>query len=63
VCGTSSIVQPAASLTDIADEAGATTIQVNPNPTGADGSVTFILRGSAGMVLPQLVADTWNALS
>jgi NAD-dependent deacetylase len=63
VCGTSSVVQPAASLTDIADDAGATTIQVNPNPTGADGSVTFSLRGPAGTVLPQLVADTWNALS
>jgi NAD-dependent deacetylase len=63
VCGTSSVVQPAASLTDIADAAGATTIQVNPNPTGADGSVTFSLRGPAGTVLPQLVADTWNALS
>jgi len=63
VCGTSSVVQPAASLTDIADDAGATTIQVNPNPTGADGSVTFSLRGPAGTVLPQLVADTWNAPS
>jgi NAD-dependent deacetylase len=63
VCGTSSIVQPAASLTDMANDAGALTIQVNPNPTDADGSVTFILRGPAGTVLPQLVADTWNAQS
>jgi NAD-dependent deacetylase len=59
--GTSSLVQPAASLTDMAANAGATTIQVNPNPTGADGSVTFTLRGLAGTVLPQLVADTWTA--
>jgi NAD-dependent deacetylase len=63
VCGTSSVVQPAASLTDMATDAGATTIQVNPNPTDADGSVTFTLRGPAGTVLPQLVADTWNAQS
>jgi NAD-dependent deacetylase len=63
VCGTSSVVQPAASLTDMAADAGATTIQVNPNPTDADGSVTFTLRGPAGTVLPQLVADTWNAQS
>jgi NAD-dependent deacetylase len=63
VCGTSSVVQPAASLTDMAADAGATTIQVNPNPTDADSSVTFTLRGPAGTVLPQLVADTWNAES
>jgi NAD-dependent deacetylase len=63
VCGTSSVVQPAASLTDMARDAGATTIQVNPNPTDADGSVTFTLRGPAGTVLPQLVADTWNVQS
>jgi NAD-dependent deacetylase len=61
VCGTSSLVQPAASLTDMAIDAGATTIQVNPNPTDADGSVTFTLRGPAGTILPQLVADTWTA--
>jgi len=59
--GTSSVVQPAASLTDMAANAGATTIQVNPNPTDADGSVTFTLRGPAGTVLPQLVTDTWPA--
>jgi NAD-dependent deacetylase len=63
VCGTSSVVQPAASLTNMAIDAGATTIQVNPNPTDADGSVTFTLRGPAGTVLPRLVADTWNAQS
>jgi NAD-dependent protein deacetylase/lipoamidase len=61
VCGTSSVVQPAASLTDMAADAGATTIQVNPNPTDADGSVTFTLRRPAGIVLPQMVADTWTA--
>ena len=61
--GTSSLVQPAASLTDIAVNAGATTIQVNPNPTGADGSMTFTLRGPAGTVLPQLVAETWAAVN
>jgi NAD-dependent deacetylase len=61
VVGTSSLVQPAASLTDMAIDGGATTIQVNPNPTDADGSVTFTLRGPAGTVLPQLVADTWTA--
>ena len=58
--GTSSLVQPAASSTDLAIEAGAITIQVNPNPTDIDHSVTFTLRGPAGTVLAQLVAETWN---
>jgi NAD-dependent deacetylase len=59
VCGTSSLVQPAASLTGIASAAGATTIQINPNVTDADGIVTHTLRGLAGTVLPQLLAETW----
>ena len=63
VCGTASVVQPAASLTDIAADAGATTIQVNPNPTDIDGSVTFNLPGLAGTILPRLVEDTWTAPS
>src|ERR1039458_5893500 len=58
--GTSSLVQPAASLTDTAISAGATTIQINPKPTDIDDSVTFALRGLAGTILPQLVAETWN---
>lgn len=61
VCGTSALVQPAASLTDLAIDAGATTIQVNPNPTDIDNSVTFSIRGSAGTVLPQLVGATWSS--
>jgi NAD-dependent deacetylase len=59
VCGTSSIVQPAASLTDIASAAGATTIQINPNVTSVDGRVTHSLRGNAGTLLPRLLADLW----
>jgi len=58
--GTSSLVQPAASLTDLAIAAGGTTIQVNPNPTDIDDAVQFALRESAGTILPQLVADTWH---
>jgi len=58
--GTSSLVQPAASLTHLAIAAGATTIQVNPNSTDIDDAVTFALRGPAGIILPQLIADTWH---
>ncbi len=60
-CGTSALVQPAASLVDIAIGAGATTVQVNPNPTGLEASVTVAIRGPSGVVLPQMVADTWGA--
>jgi NAD-dependent deacetylase len=60
--GTSSLVQPAASLTELAIAGGATTIQVNPSSTDFDDAVTFALRGSAGAVLPQLIADTWRRM-
>jgi NAD-dependent deacetylase len=58
--GTSSLVQPAASLTDLAIAAGSTTIQVNPNSTDIDDAVTFALREPAGIILPQLLAETWR---
>jgi NAD-dependent deacetylase len=58
-CGTSAVVQPAASLADIAIDVGATTAQVNPNPTNLDASVTVTIRGPSGTILPQLVAETW----
>jgi NAD-dependent deacetylase len=58
--GTSSLVQPAASLTDIAIEAGATTIQVNVSPTGMEARVAHTLRGAAGAVLPSLLAKVWG---
>jgi NAD-dependent deacetylase len=53
--GTSSLVFPAAGLGDIARQAGAMTIEVNPHPTGQSESFTASLRGNAGTVLPQLV--------
>jgi NAD-dependent deacetylase len=57
--GTSAIVQPAASLTDLAVDAGATTVQVNPNSTGIEERVTFALRGPAGTLLPALLERSW----
>ena len=53
--GTSSLVYPAAGLADVAREAGAVTIEVNPNPTDQSHFYTASLRGNAGTVLPQLV--------
>jgi NAD-dependent deacetylase len=58
--GTSAQVQPAASLATRASEAGATTVQVNPNSTELDQSMDYVLRGPAGVVLPQLLRETWK---
>lgn len=60
VVGTSALVQPAASLEPLARDAGALTIQVNPNPTDIDDVVSFSLQGRAGQVLPELVAQAWG---
>jgi NAD-dependent deacetylase len=59
--GTSAVVQPAASLIEIAHRAGAVTVQINPNATEADRVVTHSLRGPAGLILPQLVGEVWGA--
>jgi NAD-dependent deacetylase len=60
-CGTSSLVQPAASLTDMAIGAGAVTVQINPNVTDYDGAVCVAIRGPAGVVLPRIVEQTWGS--
>ncbi len=58
--GTSSLVQPAASLTTMAARAGAVTAQINTNATDLDAAVTFALVGAAGAVLPRLISQTWD---
>jgi NAD-dependent deacetylase len=57
--GTSSLVYPAASLTDSAISMGAVTVQVNDISTSLDSRVSFNLRGQAGVVLPALVKEVW----
>lgn len=57
--GTSSLVQPAASLIEFAAAAGAVTAEVNPNPTDCDTPVAYHLRGPAGEILPRLVRQAW----
>ena len=57
--GTSSVVEPAASLPRAAIAAGAATVQVNIERTVLDEFVTLNLRGAAAAVLPQLVAQAW----
>lgn len=52
--GTSSLVQPAASLPLVALQAGAFLVEINPDPTPLSGSVHRVLRGTAGAVLTEL---------
>ena len=53
--GTSSLVYPAAGLADVANDAGAIVIEVNPNPTGMSAGFDYVIAGNAGEVLPLLV--------
>jgi NAD-dependent deacetylase len=58
--GTSSLVQPAASLPYIAADRGATVVEVNPDFTPLSHEAAFTLRGPAGKVLPELVKAVWG---
>ena len=53
--GTSSLVFPAAGLIELARDAGATTVEINPNPTSASTNLDFVLQGNAGLIIPKLV--------
>lgn len=57
--GTSGIVHPAASLPLLAHDAGAMTVEVNPDDTPLSEWMTYRLRGAAGEILPALVAAVW----
>jgi NAD-dependent deacetylase len=54
--GTSGMVQPAASLPYLALEAGATVIEVNPEPTPLSVEAHFSLRAKAAVALPAIAA-------
>jgi NAD-dependent deacetylase len=56
VIGTSGLVHPAAALPDLARRSGATTIEINVEPTPLSDSVDIVLRGPSGVVLPALEA-------
>lgn len=59
--GTSSLVQPAASIPLQALDAGATVVEINPEPTPLSSQVHDRLPGSAAAVLPQLLAAIGKA--
>lgn len=53
--GTSSLVQPAASLPYLAHEQGITTVEINVEPTPFTATATHSLSGPSGIVLPALL--------
>ena len=57
--GTSSVVQPAASLPFEALKRGALTVEINPVRTPLSPYITYVLSGTSGAVLPDLVQATW----
>jgi NAD-dependent deacetylase len=56
VVGTSGLVQPAAALPRVAKEAGATVVEINPEPSEVSALASVTCRGPAGVMLPALVA-------
>ncbi|HJV52152.1 MAG TPA: NAD-dependent deacylase [Noviherbaspirillum sp.] len=57
--GTSSLVEPAASLPRYAQSCGRSVIQINPDATRHDGFAQYALRGKAGDILPALLHAAW----
>lgn len=54
--GTSAVVHPAAALPFEALTAGATVVEINPEPTPLTAKADFVLAGAAGKVLPELLS-------
>lgn len=54
--GTSTVVEPAASLPFHALQRGATVVEINPTSTPLSDAAHFVLRGPAGVILPALVS-------
>jgi NAD-dependent deacetylase len=61
VVGTSGLVQPAAALPRVARDAGATVVEVNPEPSELSAIAAVQCRGPAGVVLPAIVAGLEGA--
>jgi NAD-dependent deacetylase len=57
--GTSSLVEPAASLARAAVRRGAAVVEVNPAITPLTSRATFVLQGASGEILPVLIKATW----
>lgn len=57
VIGTSGVVQPAASLVELAGSAGAFVVNINPEPTPLDDLADASVHGGAAEVIPQFFAS------
>lgn len=57
VVGTSAQVYPAAGLVELAAEAGAAIVEVNPEPSALSSLATWAIRLPAGEALPQLLEE------
>jgi len=55
VAGTSAEVYPAAGLPMLAQERGATVVEINPNATALSSRADYVLRGPSGKILPALL--------
>ena len=56
VIGTSALVYPAASMPEIAHDAGASVVEINPSATPLTGRISsYIVKGSSGEVLESVV--------
>ncbi len=58
--GTSTAVEPAASLPWIALEAGATVVEINPQPTALSRHAHHVLPGPSGEILANLVRESFG---
>lgn len=58
VVGTSAVVQPAAFIPEIAKQAGATVIEINPEKTPLSQRISdYIIMGNAGVVFKRLISE------
>jgi NAD-dependent deacetylase len=57
--GTSSVVEPAASLPHYAIQAGAVLIEINPNSTPLTEYADYTFKKPSGTALPEIVRQTW----
>jgi NAD-dependent SIR2 family protein deacetylase len=55
--GTSSLVEPAASLGRVAETAGAKTVEINLEATPLSSCVDVSIRGATGELLPEILSD------
>jgi len=53
--GTSSLVYPAAGLSRLAADNGATVVEINPRPTAHAAGFHFAVAGKSGVVFPKLI--------